>query len=109
MNNYKYVIIFFFLLFFQCKENPKNPTERAEGKYISKETYQVVAWGEAPETVKNLVQARNMAKEAAILVAQNHIRKQFDLKPTQIKQCIEIWFILSSMRAYTCKAYGAKP
>lgn len=69
------------LLLISCKETESRETK---GYYVDESHYEVVAYGKAPEHEKNLVKARNMAKESALIEAQRKIHKEFDIPADKI-------------------------
>lgn len=79
MNLFLFIIISL-LLFTMCDEDK----EVIQGFYISETQYKVIAFGKAPENVQNKVKARNMAKEAALIMAQQHIKEKFKLQNDSI-------------------------
>ena len=81
----KKIFIFFCMLIIfllSCDEDEK---ELTRGYYPDEDHYEVIAFGRAPENIYNKVKARNQAKEAALIQAQLHIQKEFDL-PSDVIQ-----------------------
>ncbi len=76
----KYIFIFLLLLI-SCKEIE---TRETKGYYIDENHYEVIAFGRAPEEVKNPVKARNMAREAALIEAQKKVNEEFNVPVEKI-------------------------
>ncbi|MBU1078051.1 MAG: hypothetical protein KKH98_12210 [Spirochaetes bacterium] len=74
--------ILLLLVLISCDEEEQ---ELTKGYYPDETHYEVIAFGRAPEHINNRVQARNMAKEAALIQAQLYIRKEFKLPEDSIQ------------------------
>lgn len=82
LQNVKIVIIFYILMLalISCDEEE----EITRGFYMDENHYQIIAYGKAPQHITKKVQARNMAKEAAIIAAQQKAEDEFSIPANKI-------------------------
>ncbi len=83
MKNAKIIIPLFYILilaFISCDKEE----EITRGFYMDKNHYQIIAYGKAPQHITKKVQARNMAKETAIIAAQQKAEEEFSIPANKI-------------------------
>lgn len=75
------LIIILFLLVICCKSEEKLIKSEyiVKGQYINNNLYQVTSYGFAAKNIDNKIESRNMAKEAAILLAQKKVQDEFKI------------------------------
>lgn len=63
-----------------------------KARYLDTQTYEITSYGFAPKNIRNSTQAKNMAKEAALILAQQKVSQEFNvpvdmvIKSGQIKE-----------------------
>ncbi len=71
-----FLFCMYIIFFVSCKETAQ---PFVKGYYTDEGLYEVVAIGMAKEGIEKVVQSRNMAKEAAIIVAQQKVMDEFKI------------------------------